>query len=85
MKKKTQHFKSVNVKTNVYEALQNNLPNVKVQVQTFYHNELICEFFVPSSSLVTLGMTKWVPSEIVKSRAKHDFGITWDHSSATIG
>lgn len=81
MKKKTKHYPSVHVATDVFEAVQNNFPNVKVKIGTFYYNEPICEFFVPTTSVVKHGNAVWVPHEIVKSRAKHDFNITWDHSS----
>jgi hypothetical protein len=86
MKKKAtarQHFKSVHVETNIYSDNAKDI--VKVVIGTFYHNEKICEFWVPRAAVITMthraGISQWVDPALIRNRAKHDFNITYDHYS----
>jgi len=83
MKKKTQHFESVHIETDVYTSTDDR---VHVVIGTFFHNEKLCEFWVTRSAVLEhkhqTGSLKWVDPEIIKFRAKHDFGITYDHYSS---
>jgi len=72
------HYPSVHISTNVYDAKE----LVKVRIGTFFHDELIGEFYVPVSSVVKMGNLWYVPEEIIKARAKRDLKMTFDHYSA---
>jgi hypothetical protein len=71
------HYRSVHISTNVYDAKE----LVKVRIGTFFYDELIGEFYVPASSIVKMGNVWYVPTEIIKSRAKRDLKMTFDSYS----
>lgn len=74
-KRKEQNFKSVHIEYHVHsEAL------FKIVVGTFFNKEKLVEFFLPRKK-------EQSPMEVdhtaLKFRLKKDFGITFDHNSAT--
>lgn len=73
--KKVKNYKSVYIKTNIYEAKVKQLPNVTVIVSEFPEEILIGKFFIPLTSAKDFKV--W--SAAIKARAKHDLNITYDH------
>ncbi len=74
--KQIKHHKYVTVRHKVPKA---NEEIVKVQITTgYFSNEVIlCEFWLPLTAIDSFGFIK---PEIVKARAKHDAGITYDYA-----
>jgi hypothetical protein len=76
---KAKHFDSVTVKVILNNINTNE--NVKVQMYaSLFHEDPICTFWVPQKSLESFGgYGKTVPSDILRARAKHDHGVTFNH------
>jgi len=68
---KNKHFKSLHVIVVVGEK------NAKVTLTTSFFSDVgeIGNFFIPNTSAHNM--------EVIKYRAKHDLGITFDHNTAT--
>lgn len=73
MKKKTIHYPSLNI-----EIRKEGL-NKKVRLIEGWFSRAwtLAEFYIPSESVMP-------EAEIIKTRAKHDFGITYDHYTLTL-
>lgn len=74
-KRKEQNFESVHIEYHVHSDKL-----FKIIVGTFFYNKKIVEFFLPRKK-------EQSPMEVdhtaLKFRLKKDFGITFDHNSAT--
>lgn len=73
MKKKTIHYPSLNI-----EITPEGL-NKKVRIQEGWFSKAwtLAEFYIPAKSAMP-------EAEIIKARAKHDLGITYEHCSLMI-
>ena len=75
MKKLNTHYESVHID---YYRYSDEL--FKIVVGTFFYHDKIAEFFLPRTD-------KQLPHNIssiaIKYRLKRDFGITYNHDSAT--
>lgn len=69
--KTNKHFKSLHVIVVVGDK------NTKVTLTTSFFSDVgeVGSFFIPSTSAYNM--------EVIKSRAKHDLNITFDHNTAT--
>lgn len=74
-KRKEQNFESVHIEYHVHSE-----DLFKIVIGTFYHNEKLAEFFLPRKKDQS---PMNVDSKAVAYRAKKDFGITFEHNSAT--
>lgn len=74
-KRKEQHFESVHIDYHVHSDKL-----FKIIVGTFFYNEKIVEFFLPRDKNQS---PMNVDSVALKYRLKKDFGITFDHNSAS--
>ena len=76
---KIKHYESVSVVVTVYK---DGRGNAKVEIFDFLEENLICSFFVPDTALMLRNnnySVGFIDEGILKSRAKHDFKITFDH------
>lgn len=74
-KRKEQNLESVHIE---YHVHSDDL--FKIVVGTFFHNEKLAEFFLPRKKDQS---PMDIDNTAVKYRLKKDFGITFDHNSAT--
>lgn len=76
MKQKIKHYEYVNIEVTLTE------PNRKVRIFSGWGNNqwTIAEFFIPA---ITKPCSKQ-EAEIIASRAKHDFGITYTSNTYTM-
>ena len=82
--KKTQHFKTVQISSNYYEAVRKSEPNTKVRIHDrFGFGDMITEFWIPTLSVDQHTQMMSV-SNLATKRAKHE-GITWEHASFLTG
>lgn len=73
--KNKQHFNSVHIE---YIRYSDSL--FKIRIVTFYHNDELCQFFIPRKK----GQSPIdIDPKVIQYRARKDFGITFDHNSAT--
>lgn len=73
MKKKTTHYESLNVE--VSEAGLNK--KIRLTEGWFSNAWTLAEFYIPATAAIP-------ESQVIKARAKHDFGITYDHNTLTL-
>ena len=76
-----QHFDAVSVVADAYEAKRSGRENIKVEILDFPRSEkLIGSFYMPLATYMKVGPLAF--GKLIKTRAKHDLKITYDHNSA---
>jgi hypothetical protein len=76
-----QHFDSVSIHADAYEAKRDGRENIKVEILDFPRSEkLLGSFYMPLATYIRVGPVAF--GKLIKARAKHDLKITYDHNSA---